>query len=121
MNKSIFTIALLALSTSACAATDTAKRGGFTGPSDMVITPVAEAIVADDDTFVTMKGYISKAIGNEKYLFKDKTGTAVIEIDDKDWRGVEVSENDLVIISGEVDTSFNEPVEIDVDSIQLAK
>ena len=87
----------------------------FTGPSANTVT-IEEALHLSDDSPVIMTGYIEKALGGEKYQFKDSTGTIVIKIDDDDWRGVSVSETDLVEIRGEVDKDFLD-TKIDVDSI----
>ena len=81
---------------------------------------VAKAKTLKDDTYVSLKGNILSKTGDEKYLFQDKTGTIEIEIDDDNWRGVEVGPNDTVIIEGEVDKDWNK-VSIDVNSIKLAK
>lgn len=87
----------------------------FTGPSADSVT-VADAMHLSDDTPVIMTGYIEKALGGEKYQFKDNTGTIIIKVDDKDWHGVTVNEQDLVEICGEVDKDFMD-IKIDVDSI----
>lgn len=87
----------------------------YTGPSAESVTAV-EAQKLSDDTPVIMTGKIEKALGGEKYQFRDETGTVVIKIDDKDWRGVKVDETDTVEIRGEVDKDFMD-FKISVDSI----
>ena len=53
-------------------------------------------------------------------MLKDATGSITIEIDDDDWRGLDVTPQDVVTVKGEVDKDmFN--TEIDVDSIELKK
>lgn len=94
-----------------------AQKGGFKGPMSG-ITTVAEALKAKDDALVHLKGHITKQVKHEKYEFKDNTGSVVIEIDDDDWHGLEVTPNDTVTITGEVEKDFAKPVEIDVKSIQ---
>ncbi|MFR8205759.1 MAG: NirD/YgiW/YdeI family stress tolerance protein [Alphaproteobacteria bacterium] len=42
-----------------------------------------------------------------------------IEIDDKDWRGLVVGPDDVVIIEGEVDKGWTK-LEIEVDNIRKA-
>ncbi len=90
--------------------------GGFKGPSNAVTT-VSEALNAKDETSVVLTGTIEKQTAHEKYLFKDTTGSVIIEIDDEDWRGVEVTPNDTIIIRGETDKDLVGDAEIDVDSI----
>ena len=83
-------------------------------------TTVSEALLMDDDTPVALIGTVSEKIGDEKYNFKDATGTIVVEIDDEDWNGINPSVNDIVVITGEIDKEGN-IVEIDVETIALQK
>lgn len=82
---------------------------------------VAEALKVSDDTPVKLAGKIEKSLGNEKYLFKDATGTITIEIDDDDWRGVTATPDSELIIEGEVDKDMFRDTEIDVDVVTLKK
>ena len=93
----------------------TANQGGYTGPTIASVS-VAEALKLGDDAPVVLQGKIEKSLGGEKYLFTDNTGSVTIEIDDDDWRGLSVDQNDTVEIRGEVDKDFMN-FEIDVDSI----
>lgn len=95
-------------------------RGGFQGPGLSVIT-VAEALNVSDDTPVKLVGKIEKKLGDEKYLFKDATGTIMIEIDDDDWRGVTATPDSELIIEGEVDKHMFKETKIDVDVVTLKK
>ena len=94
--------------------------GGFQGPGLPVIT-VAEALNVSDDTPVKLIGKIEKKLGDEKYLFKDATGTVTIEIDDDDWRGVTATPDSELIIEGEVDKHIFKGTKIDVDIVTLKK
>ena len=91
------------------------QAGGFAGPSLPKIT-VADALKLSDDTPVVLEGKIEKNLGGEKYLFKDNTASVTIEIDNDDWRGVTVGEQDLIEIHGEVDKDLMN-FEIDVDVV----
>ncbi len=93
----------------------TAVQAGYNGPSAAGVT-VAEAKKLNDDAPVIMTGKITKSLGGEKYLFTDNTGSVTVEIDDDDWKGVDVNEKDEVEIRGEVEKDFTS-FEIDVDSI----
>ena len=92
-----------------------ANAGGYTGPSAAAMT-VAEAKKLSDDTPVVLVGKIEKRLGGEKYLFTDNTGSVTVEIDNDDWRGLNVSDKDTVEIRGEVDKEFMN-LEISVDSV----
>lgn len=92
--------------------------GGFTGPSAVAPTTVSEALQKADDTAVELTGKIEKSLGDEKYQFKDETGAAVVEIDNEDFRGVSINENDTVKLKGEVDKELLEAPVIDVDSVE---
>ena len=124
MNKfisaSAFVVAL-GLSANAFAAgfQGQANMGGFQGPG-LQPSSVAEALKLNDDTPVVLVGQIEKSLGGEKYLFKDATGSVTVEIDNEDWRGVNVTPKDTIVIQGEVDKDFFK-TEIDVDSVALKK
>lgn len=94
--------------------------GGFQGPG-LPAMNVSEALKTSDDTPVKLVGRIEKSLGDEKYLFKDATGTITVEIDDDDWRGLTVTPNDEVVIEGEVDKDMFRDAEIDVNTISLKK
>ena len=124
MNKlitaSAFVVAL-GLSTSALASgfTGPQQAGGFQGPG-LAPSSVAEALKLNDDTPVVLVGQIEKSLGDEKYLFKDASGSVTVEIDNEDWRGVTVTPKDTIVIQGEIDKDFFK-TEIDVDSVALKK
>ena len=81
---------------------------------------VKQALVAKDDTKVEVKGYVVKAIGDEKYQFRDSTGTITVDIDDDLWNGKAVSAKTSVTLIGEVDIDHKpaKRVEIDVDQVR---
>jgi len=102
-------LALLGLSANA-------QQGGFTGPGAGSAT-VAEALNMRDETPVTLQGQIVRRLGGEKYLFQDTTGTITVDIDDKIWHNISVSQNDRVEIRGEIDRSWR-GVEVEVDALR---
>lgn len=95
------------------------NAGGFKGPGLQTST-VKQAMSFSDDTPVVLIGKIERSLGDEKYLFTDKTGSVTVEIDNDDWRGVTVTPNDTIVIEGEVDKDFFK-TEIDVDIVTLKK
>jgi uncharacterized protein (TIGR00156 family) len=86
-----------------------------------VPTTVKHALTLKDDSPVQLKGYVVKAIGDEKYQFRDSTGTITVDIDDELWKGKPVSARTPVTITGEVDIDYKpaKRVEIDVDAVQF--
>ena len=80
---------------------------------------VKQALTLRDDSHVQLKGYIVKALGDEKYQFRDTTGAITVDIDDELWMGKAVSAGTEVTIEGEVDIDYKpmKRVEIDVDAV----
>ncbi len=94
----------------------------YTGPTSPAFTKgdVRTALNSSDDTKLTLEGYIINHLKKDKYTFRDNTGTIVIEIDDEDFRGIEVNDKTLVRLHGEVDKDFSH-VDFDVDRIEIVK
>jgi uncharacterized protein (TIGR00156 family) len=89
---------------------------GFKGPGpDNVTVDAAKGL--KDDYPVVLRGRIERFLGDEKYLFTDETGSIVVEIDNRLWRGISVDQNDTVEITGEVDRGFTK-TEIEAGSIK---
>ena len=109
---------VLGLAGNAMAQQPASVRGGFQGPGLTVIT-VSEALKLNDDAPVKLSGKIEKSLGNEKYLFKDATGSITIEIDDEDWNGVNATPETEIIITGEIDKDMLRDAEVDVDMVTL--
>lgn len=82
-----------------------APRGGFSGP--VTVMTAAQAKTLPDDTKVTLRGNIESHLGGKNYMFKDASGSVVVEIKDKHWAGQSVSPQDSVQIDGEVDRDHN--------------
>lgn len=90
-------------------------------PKPNHVMSVKQAYNSKDDTHVSLKGHIIKSLGDEKYTFSDGKNQIIIEIDDKDWRGLNVTKHDLVEIQGEVDKDMFEHTKIDVNIIKKIK
>lgn len=96
--------------------------GGFEGPNvnqSAAVVSVQEALNLNDEDKVVLQGNIINSLGDEKYTFKDATGEVIIEIDDEDWKGLKVTPENTVEITGEVDKDVNEPTAIDVDTVTI--
>ncbi len=121
--KKIFAVSALALALAlgmSGAASAQMVSGGFQGPG-LAPMSVADALKLNDDTAVVLVGQIERSLGDEKYLFKDASGTVTVEIDNEDWRGLNVTPQDTVILNGEIDKEMFKDTKIDVDSIALKK
>jgi uncharacterized protein (TIGR00156 family) len=82
------------------------KGGAEAGPPAGTAEPgpaftVEQAKNLPDDAYIELAGTIDRFLGDEKYIFRDATGSITIEIDHKD-RG-DFSVGDTVRITGEVD------------------
>lgn len=93
--------------------------GGFTGPDALKVITVAEALEMRDDSAVKLQGVILRSLGDEKYEFKDDSGTMTIEIDDDDWGDVKASPDVKVELIGEVDKDLWKKTTLDVDAVRL--
>ena len=93
-----------------------ASQGGFTGPAASPAT-VKAVQEMKDDAWVRLEGHIEQRTGDERYLFRDNTGTMTVEIDDKRWAGQNVAPTDKVQLEGEVDKEWS-TVEVDVKSVK---
>ncbi|CAK7014238.1 YgiW/YdeI family stress tolerance OB fold protein [Saezia sanguinis] len=89
--------------------------GGFSGPGPDLVT-VQQALAMRDDARVSLQGSITRSLGDETYMFVDATGSIEVEIDHRVWRGQQITPQDVVVISGEVDREWNH-VSIDVSSV----
>ena len=94
--------------------------GGFAGPGPgNSATTVKEALKLRDDSIVILQGRIVASLGDEKYTFQDATGSVMVEIDDDDWRGITVTPETNLEISGELDKELFETPKIDVKSFRV--
>ncbi len=119
--KKIFAVSALALVLGMSgAASAQMAAGGFQGPG-LAPMSVTDALKLNDDTAVVLVGQIERSLGDEKYLFKDASGTVTVEIDNEDWRGLNVTPQDTVILNGEIDKEMFRDTIVDVNSIALKK
>lgn len=99
----------------------TPAHAQYTGPSARVTQNSVAAILKNpvDDQQVILRGYLTRQIAKEKYMFSDGTGEIRVDIDDKHLRGLPVSEKTKVELHGEVEKDFLESPEIDVDLVRI--
>ncbi|MNF88842.1 hypothetical protein D3C84_713450 [compost metagenome] len=92
---------------------------GYTGPGAEILTTIAAANNASDDTPVVLQGFVVKKLNNDdKYEFKDATGTIKIEIDNEYLPGVAFNDKTKVKLTGEVERGLIQR-EIDVDFMEI--
>jgi uncharacterized protein (TIGR00156 family) len=104
LKRSVHFIAAGALCLSALSvAAQADPDGGFSGPDNLRQVTVIEALELQDDTAVKLRGYIVRSLGDEKYEFRDDSGTIVVEIDAEDWGGLEATPDMQVELAGEID------------------
>lgn len=93
---------------------------GYTGPGAQASNSVSAAQAAGDDAHVVLQGHITRKLGDEKYEFKDSTGTITVEIDDEDLPPVAFDDKTLVKLTGEVDKGLLQR-EVDVDRLEITQ
>ena len=118
MINTVLAAALMgSIATATIASSDTAVNQAAFAKS----TTVKQALAMKVDSKVQLKGYVVKAVGDEKYQFRDSTGTITVEIDDELWQGKPISAKTPVIITGEIDIDYKpaKRVEIEVDQVRF--
>lgn len=116
MIKSVLIAAIATTVTLPAMANDVVNESAFA----RTVT-VKQALTMRDDSNVQLKGYVVKSVGDEKYQFRDSTGSITVEIDDELWMGRPISAKTPVTIVGEVDIDYKptKRVEIDVDEVRF--
>lgn len=79
---------------------------------------VATAKTLKDDTPVRVQGQVIRALGKDKYEFRDATGTLIAEIDNQKWHGSPITQQAQVILIGEIDRESDHTIELDVDEVR---
>ena len=98
--------------------------GGFQGPTSGVqADTVAKALKAWDDAPVMLTGHIVERVAgsDDKYNFRDATGTIVVEIDHEVFAGRTVTPADRVRLSGKLDKEMMDPTKVDVKVLEILK
>lgn len=83
------------------------------------VSAIKDVMNMYDDQIATVKGNITSRISDDKYLFRDATGEMVVEIDYKYWAGVQVTEKDVLVLTGKVDRDYG-GVSLDVFMLKKA-
>lgn len=80
---------------------------------------VSSAKTLKDDARVRLQGQIIRALGKDKYEFRDKTGTLIVEIDNQKWHGAPLIQQAQVILIGEIDRKSDNQIELEVDEVRV--
>ncbi len=83
----------------------------------MTVSAAQEAV---DDSRVALTGTILRQLGDERYLFKDATGTMIVEIDHEHWPKVPLKPETILRISGEIDRDWG-TTEVEVERVEVGK
>ena len=110
-----------------------AAFAGFTGPSaypqnqgfqggslNCSVVPIKDVMNMYDDQITSIRGNIVNRISDDKYLFRDKSGEMVVEIDYKYWNGIQADEKTVLELTGKVDKDYNS-VTLDVFMVKKVK
>lgn len=79
---------------------DHKQEDGIKGSEDAREATVKTVVSGGENSWVTLEGNIIKKTGEARYLFRDKTGSITIIINDDKWDSQKVTPKDLVSISG---------------------
>ena len=102
----------------------TSAQAAYTGPQELprVFSTVIEALEYPvDDHEIAFEGHITKRIGHDKYLFRDKTGSIRLEIDAGVFPADDINDKTRVKIYGEIDSKVLDNPMVDVDRIEIVK
>lgn len=92
-----------------------ASNGGFQDSTKKM--SVSDALKMADNSYVSVQGNIVKKLTDDKYMFKDSTGSMTVEIDNDRWAGISANRKDTLILSGEIEKKLSTTC-LDVDSVQ---
>ena len=109
----------LLIPTAAMIALSATAQAGFNGPgATPKLAQVSAIETMNDDKEIILEGYISEKVGDEHYRFHDRSGEVMVEIDDDDFHGLNVSTTTKVRIYGEVDKDLTS-VSVEADRLEI--
>lgn len=93
----------------------------YVGPNQTQTYTTVSQILKNpvDDQYFHLKGKITGKQGHERYTFTDKTGSIVVEIDNKVFAGRQVGPDTQVEIWGKVDKDMFKEPKIDVKRLGI--
>ena len=96
------------------------NQGFQGGNATYSVSSIKDVMNMYDDQIAVIQGNITKRLSDDKYLFKDKSGEMVVEIDYKYWAGIQVDEKNVLELTGKVDRDYN-AVTLDVFMVKKIK
>jgi uncharacterized protein (TIGR00156 family) len=124
INLALFVTLVALFANVASAKTQVNQNPGFVGPEAGGLISVKELLAtATDDMRVVLQGNITKRISEDKYVFTDKTGEIVAEIDNKNMPAdQQITPETSVKLYGKVDKEFfPQKIEIDAKLVEVQK
>ncbi len=94
--------------------------GGFHHQGVARVTQAAQVAGAYEDTPCELIGNLVEQTGYDRYLFRDASGTVVVDIDRKRFRDETVTPDTRVRLVGEVDYDHGRK-EVDVDYLEVLR
>lgn len=92
----------------------------YIGPTRVAPTTVNKVLKSPvDDQYVLLSGKITSQVSKDKYMFTDKTGSIVVEIDNEVFAGRQVGPDTQVEIYGKIDKDMFRDPEIDVKRLGI--
>ena len=73
-----------------------------------------------NNTNVVIEGNIDKKLSDDKYTFKDNTGSIIAEIDKEAWGVINSNTKEKIKLLGEIEQENNTTI-IDVDKVKQIK
>ena len=93
---------------------------GFNGGVNYSVSSIKDVMGMYDDQIAVIQGNIVQRLSDDKFLFIDKTGEMVVEIDYKYWGGLQVDEKNILELTGKVDKDYNS-VSLDLFMVKKIK
>ena len=100
---------------------DNPYSGGFKGPGSMNVSRAADVEKAYDDAIAVLEGNIVEQVEKDLYVFKDASGTVLVDIDQEDFLGATVTPQTRVRLIGEVDKDIFESTKVDVKRLAIIR
>ncbi|MGQ5628480.1 NirD/YgiW/YdeI family stress tolerance protein [Edwardsiella piscicida] len=97
--------------------------GGFSGPAAGAVSTaeINGYTWMQDDKPVVLEGKIVRSLGGKHYVFSDAKGETMVEIDNDEWRGIQVTPQNRLRLYGTVDKEMAEQSSVDVDRIEILR
>lgn len=99
-------------------------HAAFEGPgSQAAVTKAVQVQDAADNASCALEGNIVEKVtgSDDKYMFKDASGTVLVDIDHKIFAGHKVTPTTKIRIEGKVDKDMGKTTKVDVKVMEILK